>query len=325
MILVTGGAGFIGSNIVAALDERGTDVVVCDRLREGDKWRNLAKRRLADVVDPTALTPYLEQHSHSMSAIVHMGAISSTTATDGDLVIETNFRLSCRLFNFAAEHQIPFIYASSAATYGSGMHGFSDTTDRIETLRPFNLYGWSKHLFDRWVLHKLGSGQQLPPQWAGLKFFNVYGPNEYHKGTMQSVVSHVFKAISQGEPARLFKSYRADFTDGGQCRDFVYVNDCVEIVEWLLQTPGVSGILNVGTGAARSFLDLAVLTQQACGIEPSIEFIEMPAPIREKYQYYTQAETGNIFAQGYTRTPTSLEDGIRDYVQHYLMHEDRYR
>lgn len=326
MILVTGGAGFIGSNLVAAFDEAGEDVVVCDRLRDGDKWRNLAKRRLADFVAPEQLMDYLASaDSAGLRSVVHMGAVSSTTVTDGDLVMDSNFRLSCRLFDYCAARGLPFIYASSAATYGDGSQGFVDDEASVGTLRPLNLYGWSKTLFDRWLLRELQRARPLPPQWAGLKFFNVYGPNEYHKGSMQSVVSHVFRAVRRGEPARLFKSYRDDYPDGGQRRDFVYVKDCVEIVRWLQQAPAVSGLFNVGSGAARSFHDLAIATQEACGLTPRVEFIDMPETLREKYQYFTQANMRKLRAAGYPGEATSLEAGIRDYVQNYLMLADPYR
>jgi ADP-L-glycero-D-manno-heptose 6-epimerase len=325
MYLVTGGAGFIGSNLVAALEARGAEVVVCDRLRQGDKWRNLAKRRLAGWVAPTEVDAYLAGQRNSVSAIIHMGAISSTTACDGDLVLETNFRLSCRLFEAAAQRDIPFIYASSAATYGDGAQGFVDDEAGLQELRPLNLYGWSKHLFDRWVLTEAAKPRRLPRQWAGLKFFNVYGPNEYHKVDMQSVVAKIHRAALHGEVARLFRSCRPDVPDGGQQRDFVHVDDCVDIVCWLLQNPAVNGLFNAGTGNARSFLDLATHTQLVTGLEPRIEFVEMPESMREKYQYFTQADMSRLRAAGYRKPPRALEDGIGDYVGRFLSRPDPYR
>ncbi|MFL6825611.1 MAG: ADP-glyceromanno-heptose 6-epimerase, partial [Bradyrhizobium sp.] len=254
MLLVTGGAGFIGSNVVAALNEAGrADVAVCDVLGHDRKWRNLAKRQLADVVAPAELLSWL--NGRRLEAVIHLGAISETTATDADLMIETNFRLSMRLLEWCTASRTPFIYASSASTYGDGAQGFSDDQSKtaLKTLRPMNLYGWSKHLFDMAVAQRASGGDKLPPQWAGLKFFNVFGPNEYHKGTMMSVLARRFEDIKVGRPVQLFKSDREGIADGDQRRDFVYVADTVRVMMWLLATPSVSGIFNVGTGKARSF------------------------------------------------------------------------
>ncbi|MCW8836339.1 MAG: ADP-glyceromanno-heptose 6-epimerase, partial [Rhodospirillales bacterium] len=240
MYLVTGGAGFIGSNIVAALEERGdAPVVVCDRLRSNDKWRNLAKRELEDIVHPDDLFPFLEHHKGGIKAIFHMGAISSTTETDADLITKNNFKLSLRLWDWCAENGVRFIYASSAATYGDGAQGFDDDSDRaaLARLRPLNAYGWSKHLFDRVVMRHIEGKDRHPPQWVGLKFFNVFGPNEYHKGGMSSVVSQVYPKAKKDETATLFKSHNPDYTDGGQMRDFVWIGDCVDIMMWLLDNP----------------------------------------------------------------------------------------
>lgn len=299
--------------------------MVCDRLRDGDKWRNLARRRLAGWITPPELPAWLDDRRNPVDAIIHMGAISSTTARDGDLVMDTNFRLSCRLFEAAALRDIPFLYASSAATYGDGANGFNDDVAALPELRPLNLYGWSKHLFDRWVLAETAKPRRLPRQWAGLKFFNVYGPNEYHKGEMRSVVAKIFEATRDGSAARLFRAYRPGVEDGGQRRDFVYVDDCVAIVLWLLEHPTVSGLFNAGSGVARSFRELAEQTLRAAGREPRIEYIEMPEAIREKYQYYTEADLSRLRAAGYAQAPTSLESGIRDYVVHFLSAPDPYR
>lgn len=327
MILVTGGAGFIGSNIVAALEERGEQVAVCDLFGHDAKWRNLQKRDLADVLPPDRLNGWLRRHRQELTAIVHMGAISATTATDADETLATNFSLSLKLLQWCAAWDVHFIYASSAATYGDGAVGFVDDDSRthLAKLRPLNLYGWSKHLFDRKVAALRDADEPLPYQCVGLKFFNVYGPNEAHKGSMQSVVAGLYPKVSRGEPARLFKSYRPDYPDGGQLRDFVYVRDCAQVVLWLLEHPDVSGLFNVGTGAARSFADLAKATQAACGQSERIEFIEMPAELQSKYQYFTQADLTRLRAAGYTQPFTSLEDGVRDYVQTYLQQTDPYR
>lgn len=326
MILVTGGAGFIGSNIVAALCERGSDVTVCDRLRNNEKWRNIAKSDVADVIRPEALEGWLAGRQR-LEAVIHMGAISSTTETDADLTFDVNVDLSTRLWQWCAHHDTPFIYASSAATYGAGEQGFDDD-DRLEALlrlRPLNAYGWSKCFFDRRVAKCVSTGGQTPPQWVGLKFFNVYGPNEYHKGPMQSVVAQKFPLAASGAAITLFKSYHPHFEDGGQLRDFVYVRDCVDVVLWLLGRPEVKGIFNLGTGEARSFADLARALAAALNISPRIEYIPMPEAIRPNYQYFTQANMSRLRAAGYEAPFTSLEEGVRDYVVRFLAGDDRYR
>src|SRR5437660_5877518 len=257
MLLVTGGAGFIGSNVVAALNDAGrSDVTVCDLLGHDGKWRNLAKRQLADVVPPAELNEWLK--GRKLDAIIHLGAISETTATDGDLVIETNFRLSLRLLEWCTATHTRFIYASSAATYGDGAEGFDDdwAPPALRRLKPLNLYAWSKHLFDLAVADRAAKGASLPPQWAGLKFFNVFGPNEYHKGEMMSLLAKRFDDARSGRAIRLFKSHRDGIADGEQKRDFIYVDDAIAVLRWLIDRPAVSGIFNVGTGRARRFRDL---------------------------------------------------------------------
>src|SRR5579872_5252263 len=324
MLLVTGGAGFIGSNIVAALNDAGhADVVVCDLLGDAGKWRNLAKRQLADIVPPAELMSWL--NGRKCEAVIHMGAISETTATDGDLVIETNFRFSMRLLDWCTAHAVPFIYASSAATYGNGDQGFDDDPAALTTLRPMNLYGWSKHLFDMAVIARAAQGDKLPPQWAGLKFFNVFGPNEYHKGTMMSVLARRFDDIKGGRVVELFKLHRDGIADGDQRRDFIYVDDAVRVVMWLLATPSVSGLFNVGTGKACSFKDLMLSAYAALGTEPNIQYIDMPSGIRDSYQYFTQGEVDRLQRAGYNGGFTPLEEAVGHYVQNYLDSADRYR
>lgn len=326
MILVTGGAGFIGSNIVAALCERGRAVTVCDRLRDNDKWRNIAKSDVADIVTPEKLDAWLAQNPR-LEAVVHMGAISSTIVTDADLTFDVNVSLSTRLWEWCAAHDTPFIYASSAATYGAGDQGFNDDDglDALLRLRPLNAYGWSKCFFDRRVAHWVAGGQPTPPQWVGLKFFNVYGPNEYHKGSMKSVVAQKFPLAASGAPITLFKSHDPRYADGEQLRDFVYVRDCVDVVLWLLGQPRVSGIFNLGTGEARSFADVARAIAAALGIPPRVEYIPMPDAIRPNYQYLTQANMSRLRTSGYRAPFTSLEEGVRDYVVRFLASADRYR
>jgi ADP-L-glycero-D-manno-heptose 6-epimerase len=326
MLLVTGGAGFIGSNVVAALNDAGrADVAVCDLLGHDGKWRNLAKRQLADVVTPAQLPDWLK--GRRLDAIIHLGAISDTTATDGDLVIETNFRLSMRLLDWCTANATPLIYASSASTYGDGAQGFRDdqSVAALNALRPMNLYGWSKHLFDMAVAGRAASGEKLPPQWAGLKFFNVFGPNEYHKGTMMSVLARRFDDLKAGRAVQLFKSHRDGIADGDQRRDFIYVDDAVRVMLWLLATPGVSGIFNVGTGNARSFRDLMLSAYAALGTAPNIEYIDMPEAIRGSYQYFTESEVDRLRRAGYNGGFTALEDAVETYVKGYLDRADRFR
>jgi ADP-L-glycero-D-manno-heptose 6-epimerase len=326
MLLVTGGAGFIGSNIVAALNDAGrADVAVCDVLGHEGKWRNLARRQLADIVPPVELPGWL--NGRRLDAVVHLGAISETIATDGDLVIETNFRLSMRLLDWCTANATPFIYASSASTYGDGAQGFRDdqSISALKALRPMNLYGWSKHLFDMAVAERASRGVKLPPQWAGLKFFNVFGPNEYHKGAMMSVLARRFDDVRAGRAVELFKSYREGIADGDQRRDFIYVDDVVRVMMWLLSTPSVSGIFNVGTGKARSFRDLMLSAYAALGAAPNIRYVDMPQSIRDSYQYFTQGDVDRLQRAGYNGGFTTLEEAVGLYVKGYLDRADRFR
>ncbi len=326
MLLVTGGAGFIGSNLVAALNEAGQDeVVVCDQLGRDGKWRNLAKRQLSDIVPPGELLHWLD--GRKLNGILHLGAISETTATDGDLVVETNFRLSMNLLDWCTMTGTPFIYASSAATYGDGGEGFVDdnSLDALRALRPLNLYGWSKNLFDLAVVQRVAKRAKMPPHWAGLKFFNVYGPNEYHKGTMMSVLARRYEDIATGRDVQLFKSYREGVAHGDQRRDFIYVDDTVRVMMWLLEATSVNGIFNVGTGVARSFGDLIRAAFNAIGAPPKIEFVDMPEHIRSSYQYFTQGNMDRLLRAGYNGDFTSLEAGVETYVRNFLSRPDRYR
>jgi ADP-L-glycero-D-manno-heptose 6-epimerase len=326
MLLVTGGAGFIGSNVVASLNEAGrTDIAVNDMLGNDGKWRNLTSRRLADFVPPAELMHWLD--GRKLDAVIHLGAISSTTATDGDAIMENNFRLSLRLLDWCAATRTPFIYASSAATYGGGGEGYSDSWSgrELERLKPMNLYGWSKQMFDLAVVDRVRRMEKMPPQWAGLKFFNVFGPNEYHKGEMMSLVAKRFDEAKAGKPIRLFKSHRSGIADGEQKRDFIYVDDAIAVVRWLIETPAVSGIFNVGTGVARSFRDLITAMFAAIGRPPSIEYVDMPAEIRDCYQYFTEARTENLRRAGYNADFMPFEAAVKRYVNDYLDRADRYR
>ena len=324
--VITGGAGFIGSNVVQALEARGDDVIVVDTLGSGVKWQNLAKRRLLDIVPPAQIFAQLDALAEPPAAVVHLGAISDTMETDVDLIVETNFRSSCRLWTWCANHDVPMVYASSAATYGDGAHGWKDDDSLayLAKLRPLNAYGWSKHLFDRWAMQRVAAQSASPPRWAGLKFFNVYGPNERHKGSQRSVASQLFDQLAAGENARLFRSEDPRYPDGGQMRDFVWVGDCVAATLWLADNPHPNGLYNVGSGRARSFADLALAAFAALELDPRLEFVSMPAALRGKYQSYTQADMSKIKAAGWPHPPTALEEGVRRYFADFLRCADPY-
>jgi ADP-L-glycero-D-manno-heptose 6-epimerase len=327
--LITGGAGFIGSNIAAVLDDAGADIVVSDRLgKDEHKWRNIAKRRLLDIIPPEATGAFLEANHGKICGVVHMGAISTTTEADVDAIIFNNIRLSIDLWTFCARENIPLVYASSAATYGDGREGFLDRfdADYLSRLRPLNAYAWSKNMFDRWALRAIETGAPRPPRWIGLKFFNVYGPNEYHKGSQRSVAVQLHAQIRERGRVGLFRSENSDYADGGQMRDFVWVGDCARVALWALEEQSApSGLYNVGSGTARTFLDIAIIMFAELGVEPNVEFLDLPADLRGKYQYYTLANMDKLRGAHFTPTPTSLDDGIRLYVRDYLETADAYR
>lgn len=312
--IVTGGAGFIGSCVVRTLNDAGIeDIIVVDNIASTEKWLNLRNKKYREYVHKSVLLEKLDSYS-GVEAVIHMGAQSSTTERDFDYLWNNNFEFTKALWRYCAQERIPFIYASSAATYGDGRQGFDDEGD-IDLLRPLNGYGYSKQLFDLWVKHQ---AVECPPQYAGLKFFNVYGPNEYFKGSMASMVFHGYKQIRECGAIRLFKSCNPDYADGEQLRDFVYVKDICGVILWLLKNPKVSGLFNVGTGRAQSFRELAEATFRALDMEPNIEYIDMPEHLREKYQYYTQAEMAKLRNAGYAAPFAELAQGVTDYVQNYL-------
>ncbi|MEI6397517.1 MAG: ADP-glyceromanno-heptose 6-epimerase [Pseudomonadota bacterium] len=327
MIIVTGGAGFIGSALIWKLNENDvSDIVVVDRMGTGPKWKNLVKREISDIVHKDHFFDWLDKlpKGKRIEAVFHMGACSSTTETDMDYLVENNLHYSMRLWDFCAQNKIPFIYASSAATYGAGENGFKDDLKGVSALRPINQYGYSKQLFDVWAL----SQKTKPPFWAGLKFFNVYGPQEYHKGAQASVILHAFPQVRDKKSLKLFKSYQPDYRNGEQKRDFIYVKDVVDVMLHLYQTRrlAVSGIFNLGSGKARTFTDLGRSVFKALGHKKeSFEWIEMPESIRGQYQYFTEATLDELRRRtGYKGKFTSLEDGIADYVGNYLANEDPY-
>lgn len=329
MHIITGGAGFIGSNIAAELDDRGHDIVIVDTLGDEDlKWRNIAKRRVRDLITPNELHAFLAGNSH-VESIIHMGAISTTTERNVDLIVRNNFRLSVDLWNWCAEAHVPYVYASSASTYGDGSNGFDDSFDEasLAALRPLNPYGWSKHIFDRWACAEQQTGRANPPKWAGLKFFNVYGPNEYHKGKQRSVALQLFEQVRRSGTAQLFKSDDANYPHGGQTRDFLWVGDCVSIALWLLaeSDSAPSSVYNVGSGTARTFEDEAQILFRLLGKPVNIEFIELPKALHGKYQYFTLANLEKLRKAGYERPTTSLEDGLEAYIKSYLQTGDPFR
>ncbi|QPN59143.1 ADP-glyceromanno-heptose 6-epimerase [Synechococcus sp. CBW1002] len=328
MIIITGAAGFIGSNMVAELSEAGGSyLVACDYWSCGNKWMNVAKHFVADFISPVQLFPFIRESASRIRAIVHMGAISATTERNVDRLIADNIRLTIDLWDLCADYQIPFIYASSAATYGALETGLIDDQDPVALaqLRPLNAYGWSKHATDRILMQRVADGMPAPPQWCGLKFFNVYGPNEYHKGDMQSVVAKFFADVRDCKPIRLFQSHRPGMADGAQSRDFVYVKDCTMFMKWLLENPAVSGLFNVGTGEARSFRDLLTSIATALQVPISFDFAPMPEHLRDRYQYFTQAEVIKLRSTGYMVPFHSIESGVADYVVNYLNTDDLYR
>jgi ADP-L-glycero-D-manno-heptose 6-epimerase len=329
MLVITGGAGFIGSALATRLNEEGrADLVIVDRFGTGDKWRNIAKRDFFEIVPIEGLFAWLERFGDRVEAVFHLGANSSTFATDADEMIASNLNYTIALWRWCAAAKRPLIYASSAATYGDGSFGFDDAggLEALKRLRPLNLYGWSKHAFDLWALREAAAGH-APPRWIGLKFFNVFGPNEYHKGDMMSLVAKNYGRIAAGETIRLFKSHRPDYRDGEQLRDFVYVKDCTAAMLWLWRQgrqDNSSGIYNLGTGQARSFLDLMNAVGTACGVPAKIEYIDMPEAIRPNYQYFTQAGMTRLRQAGYNASFTPLEDAVANCVTLHLGAPDPY-
>ncbi len=316
MIIVTGGAGFIGSALIAALNKRQiTDILVVDELGTDQKWKNLRNLSFADYVEKDDFLEMVieDKLDSSIDAVFHLGACSDTTETNASYLIKNNYEYSKLLAQWATADNIRFIYASSAATYGDGSAGFSDDQEKIENLRPLNMYGYSKHLFDLWA-RRAGLLEKI----VGLKYFNVFGPNEYHKADMRSFCIKAFEQITSTGKVRLFKSYKPEYADGEQKRDFIYVKDAVDMTLFFYDNPQLSGLFNIGSGKARTWNDLVKAVFAAMGKEPNIEYIEMPKSIRDQYQYFTEAEITNLRKAGYNKETTPLEDAIKDYVQNYL-------
>jgi ADP-L-glycero-D-manno-heptose 6-epimerase len=322
LIIVTGGAGFIGSNLVKALNEAGEDnILIVDKLGQSEKWKNLCGLKFLDYEHKDDFLGKLEcgYFDYGIRAVFHMGACSSTTEMNADYLMENNYKFSQRLASrFAARRGPRFIYASSAATYGDGSRGYVDDHDSTPDLKPLNMYGYSKQVFDLWAL-KTGFLKNA----VGLKYFNVFGPNEYHKADMRSVAIRAYYQAKETGVVKLFKSYRPDFKDGGQQRDFIYVKDAVKITLYFLERPELNGLYNAGTGKPRNFNDLAAAVFSALNMQNKIEYVDMPEGLEKKYQYFTQAQTGKLLASGFDHEFSSLEDSVRDYVQNYLEKDGR--
>lgn len=322
MIVVTGGAGFIGSALIWKLNNEGIDdIIVVDELGKSDKWKNIVKRRYADFIHKDDFLNMIlaEKLPFDVRALIHMGACSSTTERDADYLLRNNYRYSCRLAEWAVMHRVRFVYASSAATYGDGARGFSDDDALTRTLMPINMYGYSKQLFDLWALRR-GAEQKI----AGVKFFNVFGPDEYHKEDMTSVVYKAFHQIRERGRVCLFKSHNPSFGDGQQMRDFVYVKDCVDVLWWLINNPSTNGIFNLGTGRARTWNDLIRAVFSALGSQTEIEYIDMPPAVRNQYQYYTEAKMDKLKTAGCPVQFRPMEETVSDYVTSYLQKADPY-
>lgn len=324
MIVVTGAAGFIGSVVASELNEKGyNDLIFVDDFSKKEKEKNYIDLKYNSLVDREIFFEWFKENHSKVDFVVHLGARTDTTEFDWNVFVKLNVDYTETMFSLCAEYQIPLIYASSAATYGNGELGYDDSHEVVDRLQPLNPYGRSKNEVDRWILKQ----DKQPPFWAGLKFFNVYGPNEYHKGRMASVIFHSFNQINETGKVKLFRSHRPDFKDGQQLRDFIYVKDIANVIIWMIgqQTSSASnlnslhsGLYNLGTGKARSFYDLAAATFKAMGKDVNIEFIDIPEDIRDKYQYFTEANMSKLRSTGYDKDFTSLEDGVADYVKNYL-------
>ena len=318
MIVVTGAAGFIGSYFVSYLNRKEREnIIVVDDFSYPEKNKNLNGKKIVGQIERTEFIEWFKENAEKVTFMYHLGARTNTAEFDTELLNELNVEYSKSIWEICTEHKIGLIYASSAATYGLGEHGYKDSQEVIDKLEPLNPYGRSKNEFDKWAFAQ----SETPPFWAGLKFFNVYGPNEYHKGRMASVIFHAHKQIEESGGMKLFQSHNPDYKDGEQKRDFVYVKDLAQVMLWLREAMPENGLYNMGSGKARTFLDLVNATFKAMGKEPKVSFIPTPEDIRDKYQYFTEADMSKLKEAGYTDDFTSLEEGVKDYVQNYLSEE----
>ncbi len=328
MIVITGGAGFIGSNLIAGLEKKGyKDIVIIDSLNQENKWRNISKRFISEIIRPEDTFEFLDNCEEKIEAIIHLGSLNSYVEATADEIINTNFGLSLDLWDWCVENKVRFIYASSASTYGNGENGFNDvfTSDALAKLSPQNPYAWSKHLFDRKVCSIIEEGKHIPPQYVGLKLFDVYGPNEYHKGKHKSIVSQVFPFAKEDKYFSLFCSHNPQYENGKQAHDFIWIEDVVDVFIWLLENKKVNGLFNLGSGEPRNFYDLASNVYKALGKEPKIDFVDMPENLRANYQYFSKANIEKLRQAGYSKPMTSIEHGIYKYVTEFLNNKDIYQ
>ena len=325
MYLVTGGAGFIGSNLIKFLTQSTSKEICMVDWETTIKKKNLSNINNLLRIKPEELKKFLKKNEKKIDIIFHLGAITSTTETNPKLIIDNNIELSFFIWNWCVEKKTRLIYASSAATYGNGESGFKDLDEinYLKKLKPLNLYGWSKHLIDQFFLKESIKGNK-PPQWVGLKFFNVYGPNEYHKGDMQSIIFKIFNKIAKNEDVFLFKSHKKSFLNGEQLRDFIYIKDVIKVIQWFMDNKKLNGIFNVGNGTARTFNDLASAVFKYSNVTKKIRYIDTPKKIRDKYQYFTKAEMSKLKKSGYSQKNFTLESGIEDYIFNYLHKKDKY-
>lgn len=326
MVIITGGIGFIGSQVLAALEESENNIAVIDVFGSGDKWKNVAKRKTTFFISPDSIFDFLGKHNSQIKLILHFGGVSSTMEKDVDKIVKNNIQLSINLYDYCIENKIRFIYASSAATYGNGENGLSDQEDvaYLDCLKPLNAYGWSKHCIDRYVWSINNRKKSQDNGVVALKFFNVYGPNEYHKGNQSSVIYSFYNQLKEGSNLHLFKSYKNEYKDGEQCRDFVWIDDCVDVILWMIKHKEISGIYNVGSGVSRTFNDVAKIISLTLGRSCNIKYVEMPENLKEQYQYHTIANISKLYSVGYDKPMTSLEDGISTYINNFLNTSDKY-
>ncbi len=327
IILIIGGAGFIGSNLAKRLADRGTHrIVIADQFGNGKKWNNLVRVPVDEIVHPENLLYWLDSYGDEVDVVYHLGGIADSTEHDVESIIESNHNFPLLVWRWCAEANVRFIYGSSYEVYGDGVFGFDDKDDLDyqRKLRPLNPNGWSKKMLDMHVTGAKSRDEAVPPQWVGLRLFNIYGPNEYHKRSSRSVALKIYEEASKGVPVKLFKSANADYPDGGQMRDFMAVSDAVNMLEWFLDAAEVSGVFNAGSGVATSFQDLAHLIFKTLGKEPSIKYVDMPEEVEKQYQYKTEANIKRLRNIGYDRPILTLEQGITDYIQNYLKKDDPY-
>ena len=328
MYVITGGAGFLGSNLAAELEQQGLgEITVVDRFQADDRWRNIAKRSLREIIFPEQMFEYLNRHVQSVDAVIHINYTGFCNENNVDALIEDRVHLTFKLWSWCAEHQKPFVYDSTAGVYGDGTLGFKDddSAEALAKLRPLSAEAWTKLFLDRKIVDTINRGEVAPPQWIGLRCFNLYGPNEYHNTRHQSVIPRIYTAAKNGKLFPLFKSDNPSYKDGEQMRDFMWIKDTVDVILWLLQHPEINGLFNIGTGQARTYADVVKAVYEALGEKPEMDFMDLPAEVKGRYQYFTQADVQKLRTVGYTKPFTSLEDGVKQYVQEYLEQSDPYR